>query len=159
MPAHVNLLALTATATRTLRIDVARLVGVRNEKVISLSPCKSNITYAVLPLVSFHESFSNVVEWLQNERTTFPRMIVYCRRFEDCANLYLHFKNELRGNFTKSPNSPDLPQFGLVDMYMRCTDTVVKEAILNGFTKESNLRSVIATCAFGWLSTIQIYVK
>ena len=110
---HVNLLALTATTTRTLRIDVARLVGVRNEKVISLFPCKSNITYAVIPLVSFLDSFSNIVEWLQNERTIFPRMIVYCRRFEDCANLYLHFKNELKGNFTKSPILLIYPSSGL----------------------------------------------
>ena len=95
MPAHVNLLAPTATATRTSRMDVTRLLGMRNEKVISLSPCKANITYDVIPFVSLHESFSKVVERLQNERTTFPRMIVYCRRFEDCANLYLHFKNEL----------------------------------------------------------------
>ena len=149
LPAHVNLLALTATATRSLRMDVSRLLGMRNELVISVSPCKANIMYAVAKFVSVQDSFRKTVERLRRERSEFPRMIIYCRRFEDCANLYLYFKNELQGNFTEPPNLPDVPQFRLVDMYMSCTDPVVKEAIVSAFTKDSKLKIVIATVAFG----------
>ena len=147
LPAHVNLLALTATATRSLRMDVPRLLGMRNE-LVSVSPCKANIMYAVAKFVSVQDSFRRTVERLRRERSEFPRMIIYCRRFEDCANLYLYFKNELQGDFTEPPNLPDLPQFRLVDMYMSCTDPVVKEAIVSAFTKDSKLKIVIATVAF-----------
>ena len=67
LPAHVNLLALTATSTRSLRMDVSRLLGMRNEPVISVSPCKANIMYAVAKFVSVQDSFRKTVERLRRE--------------------------------------------------------------------------------------------
>ena len=40
-------------------------------------------------------------------------------------------------------------KFRLVDMFMSCTEEYVKEEIIKIFTKESKLRIVIATVAFG----------
>ena len=45
----VNVMALTATTTKTLQKDVANLLGMNNPVLVSVSPntCKSNIKYFV----------------------------------------------------------------------------------------------------------------
>lgn len=49
LPKHVHAMALTATATKDLRIEVARIIGMQDELVVSVSPCKAiaNIMYAI----------------------------------------------------------------------------------------------------------------
>ena len=143
-PSHVSVLAFVTTR---LRIVVAHTLGMKNELVVSLSPCKNNILYAVAP--DQGDIFNRIREWISDERVTFYRTIIYCRRYEDCANVYLFFKNSTRLNFTEPPGAPDLPQFRLIDMYMSCTDPEVKVKIVSAFTRESNLHIVIATVAFG----------
>lgn len=143
------MLALTATASISLRVDVGRLLGMRDEVVISISPCKQNIIYGIVPFVTFEDSFKPVVDNLVNDRLSSPRTIIYCRKIDDCANLYLHFRTKLGKHFTEPVGAPDLPQYRLVDMYMSCTDNHVKEEIIKRFTSESALRIVIATTAFG----------
>ena len=47
LPSHVTMLALTATATSQLRLKVTQMLGLKDKCVVSLSPCKANILYAV----------------------------------------------------------------------------------------------------------------
>ena len=105
--------------------------------------------YAVSAFVTLEESFNPVITRLQAERTTFPRMIVYGRSFEMCSNIYLYFKTELGEDFTEPRDAPDLSRFRLVDMYTSIIEGDHKDSILRLFTKESHLRIVIATIAFG----------
>ena len=49
----------------------------------------------------------------------------------------------------ESQGAPDVPAFRLVDMYMSCTEEVVKEEIIQSFTQNTKLRIVAATVAFG----------
>ena len=147
LPQATKMLALTATATTSLRLDVSRILGMNDPLVVALSPCKSNIIFSVVPFKT--DMFQPMIERLRTEKLSFPRTIIYCRRFSDCADLYSLFRNQLGFDFTEPPNSPDVPAARCVDMYMSCTDPVVKEGIVSRFTKESNLRIVIATVAFG----------
>ena len=41
----VNTMALTATASKQLRRDVSKIIGMRNELVVARLPSKTNITY------------------------------------------------------------------------------------------------------------------
>ena len=91
LPSRVHIMALTATASKTLRRDVARIIGMRNELVVSRPPLKLNIMYSVVESSSMEETFSVIVRRLQEERTQCPRMIVYCTNYRDCANIYLFF--------------------------------------------------------------------
>ena len=50
---------------------------------------------------------------------------------------------------TRLQGVPDLPAFCLVDMYMSCTEEVVKEEIIKSFTHITKLRIVAATVSFG----------
>ena len=48
-------------------------------------------------------------------------------------------KTKLDKNFTFPAGAPDIPKYRLVDMFMGCTDPLVKEAIITGFTKDYSL--------------------
>ena len=79
-----------------------------------------------------------------------PRLIIYCRRYEHCADLYTYFRDGLGKSFTDPIDSPNLSRFRLVDMFTSCTDPEVKSQIIQSFTsKEAPLRIVCATIAFG----------
>ena len=78
------------------------------------------------------------------------RVIIYCRKYEDCADLYIYFRDELGENFTEPPKSPDLSKLRLVEMFTAVTDQEVKQQIICSFCDlESPLRVVCATVAFG----------
>lgn len=149
LPEGVKVMALTATATRSLHQVVCHLLGMKNPCIIAYSPCKINIMYAVNTFVSLEESFDSVITRLQDERTLFPRMIIYGRSFDMCSNLYLLFRSKLGEDFTEPKDAPDLSQFRLVDMYTSIIEKEHKDNILRLFTTESHLRIVIATVAFG----------
>ena len=59
LPSHVTMLALTATATSQLRLKVTQMLGLKDKCVVSLSPCKANILYAVNKFQSIPETFQS----------------------------------------------------------------------------------------------------
>lgn len=142
-------MALTATATKGLREEVQRIVGMKEPVVVAKSPAKSNIMYMIHTEESLDKAFTPMLQQLQKDRKEFPGTIIYCQRFSDCGYLYTMFRNFLGPTFTQPTDAPDLPQFRLVDMYHSSTDPVIKENISTSFSKKSVLRVVIATVAFG----------
>ena len=148
LPVKVNIMALTATATSALRMNVSRIIGMKNELIISKLPCKENAVFSVTEYSSIEETFLPIAEKLCQEEVKCPRIIIFCRNYKDCADLYYFFKDKLGSKFTYPPRAPDLPQFRLVDMYMSCTEEAVKDKISYLFTRASTLRVVIATIAF-----------
>ena len=150
IPKDVNMMALTATATRSLRTSVTSILGMHDPIVIAVLPCKVNIMYAVESCESLEQSFGPFVERLRNERTTMLRTIVYCRSYTDCADVYIYFRQNLGTMFTEPPGAPDISRFRMVDMFTSITDPNVKECILSSFQKiDHHLRVVISTVAFG----------
>lgn len=139
LPKHVNAMALTATATRNFRIEVAKIIGMQDELVVSVNACKANIMYATGSLNGTSDTFSPLVTAMRRQRQWLPRIIIYCRKIQHCADLYLFFKQQLGREFTEPPGAPDLPKYRFVDMFTSCTESAVKEAIVGAFTKESNL--------------------
>ena len=111
VPKSVVLMALTATATSKLHTQVSQTLGMNDELVVPVSPCKANVMYAVSAFTTIPETFSPMVEKLRVERLIFPKTIIYCRRCKDCANLYIFFRHKLGFKFTNPPSSPDLPRF------------------------------------------------
>ena len=79
----VYVLALTATASRKLRVDVTQILGLQNEVdvVISISPSKANIIYAIAEFTTKPHTFGPMLSQLKRQRSQFPRTIVYCRRY------------------------------------------------------------------------------
>lgn len=102
-------MALTATATQRLRTQVSTTLGMVDELVVCVSPYKENIMYAVGTFITITQTFRPMVERLRHERAKFPRTIIYCRRYEDCSDLY-DFKDKLGRDFTDPSGTPDLPR-------------------------------------------------
>ena len=142
-------MALTATATRTVRYSITRTIGMRDPYVLTKSPCKKNMMYSVSKFEAIPTTFKPVVERLKAVRAKMPRMIIYGKSFGVCADLYLFFKAELGDCITEPIHAPNLSRFRLVDVFTSVTDQHQKDGIINAFTRDSQLRIVIATVAFG----------
>ena len=149
LPANLNIMALTATATRNLRQCVMKTVGMCDPYVLVRSPCKKNIMFMVSKFEAVPTTFEPVVERLKSERIAMPRMIIYGRSIGMCADIYMFFKAQLGTEITEPIGAPNLAKLRLVDVFTSVTDHAQKEGIIHAFTRESQLRVIIATVAFG----------
>ena len=149
LPHHVRIMALTATATKSLRASVTSTLGMENPVVIAISPCKANLTYNVGTYTTVAETFKPLVSRLRSDRERAPRTIIYCQSYNMCADIYLYLSQCLGCELTEPIDAPNIPRFRLVDMYTSVTDSRHKELMISLFTKPSQLRVVIATVAFG----------
>ena len=145
----VQCVALTATATKSLHSRVSSIIGMNDPTVVAVSPCKKNIMYSMSTFISIRETFGPILEAIRRLRVLMPRIIIYCRRYEECSNLYIFFKNGLAEKFLEPSDAPDKSEFRLVEMFTRITDEEVKEQIIKSFGSNSHLRIVCATVAFG----------
>ncbi len=151
LPAHANIMALTATATSPLLMELSKIIGMRDELVVSISPCKPNIMYSVIKFSTFTETFKPIVKKLLQDGADYPCVVVFCKSLKDCVDIYMgFFKNSLGVNFTIPAHAPtSIQEFRLVDVFMSCTKQEVKGSIINLFSKISNLCVIVATVAFG----------
>lgn len=149
IPQHVHTMALTATATKSLRKCVCTTLGMHDPYLVTVSPDKTNLVFQVQSFESLERTFLPLIEELKLKRVSMERTIVYCQQQEVCARLYLLFRLHLASEFTEPVGCPDLPQFRLVDMFTSGSHPAIKERISVLFTTSSNLRILIATVAFG----------
>lgn len=139
-------MALTATATQ---VAVETILGMKKPIVIVMQPCKANLKFGVGSFTSIHETFSPVLERLRRERQLMPRMLVYCRTYNMCSDLYHYFRSSLSGEFTEPPNSVHLNKHGLVNMFLGCTPSEVKAEMVRQFADvTAPLRIIFSTSAF-----------
>ena len=151
IPEHVNVMALTATATKATRRAVCQVLGMTSPAVIAQIPDRPNIKYSMHanpgPL---EEAFAPLVDEIKTKRTTMDRVIIYCRTYDNCSMIYLFLNSKLGGEITEPRNAIDLARYRMVDMFTACTTTSVKDSILERFCiQNSSLRVVVATVAFG----------
>ena len=153
IPARVNLMAMTATATTTTRNQVFAILGLVTPVIVAASPDKSNIFYSVREKVNVEEAFAPLVMKLQTQRCKLPRVIIFCRRCQECVQLYRFFLSSTKERFTEPIGAPNLAEFQLVDMYTGATRKSVQDSILATFSKSDTvLRIVICTIAFGMVT-------
>ena len=62
VPRGMPLMALIAIATSVLRTEVTRMLGMRDELVVSMLPCKANIVCAVGAFTNISETFHPVLD-------------------------------------------------------------------------------------------------
>ena len=134
LPPHVNILAMTAIATSSLRRCVIKTLGMRNTVIITESIDKTSIVYSVLPFESVETSFSSITR-LRKERTRLPRTIIYCQTQDNCAQLYLFVKFLLGKERVEPLGAPDIPEFWLFDYFTSAIHSSVKDDILKAFVQ------------------------
>lgn len=81
----VNIMALTATATRTLLSDVCYILGMKDPHIVMVSPDKSNVILRVSPFESYENAFNPVIDEIKVKRLSMGRTIIYCQKQETCA--------------------------------------------------------------------------
>ena len=147
---NTKVMALTATATSHLREHVMKILSMKDVALVEVSPSKDNLFFSVMEFKSIEESFLPIMNELKSKRLGMERTIIFCRRPIDCATLWRAFFCYLKDEMTEPPGHPlRIQELRLVDYYTGCTQESVRNDILKQFSKQSCLRILIATIAFG----------
>ena len=109
---------------------------------VSMSPDRPNIYYSVKSRGDIESDFSAILTSLRTQRIEAPRVIVYCRSLDGCADLYAHFHYELGSSSYYPPGAPHLSDNRLFGMYHACTPSHNKEVILQGLAKADGIISI-----------------
>lgn len=150
VPENVRVMALTATVTKgTLEVVINRL-SLNSPVIIGLPPSRDNTMFRIQTLPTLEKFCTMLASDVRIHRTDFPKTIIFCQTYPDCANMFHHLKCKLGRDFTVPPGYPSrFHQFRLIDMYNRACTQEMKEKVLSSFkTAGSKLRIVIATTAF-----------
>ncbi|XP_063444125.1 recQ-like DNA helicase BLM [Mytilus trossulus] len=143
-PEKTAFVALTATATQTMRTEIMKkLQMIRNDtRTVSLLPDRPNVIYHMQKSNKKKEELNWLLNDLKTNGKSSKKTIVYCRNIMSCADLYEHFCNEIeQGN--------DLEK-RMVAMFHRSTADTNKTHVLSQFPSyDTNLRVIFATIAFG----------
>ena len=105
IPKHVNVMALTATATVMLQRYVMETLCMINPAIIQTSPKKGNLHFSVVTYDSVETSFYPLMEEVKKNRTKLDHTLIFCRRPIDCAKLWMLFCNCLGEAITEPPGS------------------------------------------------------
>ena len=149
---NVNLMALTATASKSTREKVSQMLSLRTATLVYVPPVKPNMIYYVKfkSDTTIERLVHGLSDRLINLKETTPKILVFCRRFQECSTMYQLFKQFLGREFTHPIGAPDLAKFRVVDMYTGgCTKPEIKASIIKSFCASAHLRIVISTIAFG----------
>ena len=99
-------MALSATATRSVRKVVSRRLCMHNPYIVAVPPCRDNIKYSVSKFTSFNEAFSPYVSDIVLRNINADRVIVYCNSFRLCCDIRDLFYKQLHKNRLYPPNAP-----------------------------------------------------
>ena len=95
VPKGTPLLACTATVTHGIRKKVIESLEMTDCETLTTSPDRPNIYYEVRVRTDMETDLNDVVASLKELKNMAPRVIVYCRTLDICADLYAHFQFEL----------------------------------------------------------------
>lgn len=99
LPEHVNVMALTATATVATRSLVCQALGITKPAVVYRSPNRSNIRHSVQRLPkSFQEAFEPLINELRQKRASCDRAIICCTFISGFGMLWGKKVTNLSGN-------------------------------------------------------------
>lgn len=150
VPSGTPFLALTATVTRTMRASTIRSLDMRGCEVISLSPNRPNIFYAVLQRTNVESDFHELILDLKKNSALTSRVIVYCRSLNMCATLYAHFLHCLGDQSYYPSDAEQISDNRLFGMFHSNTPDHNKQVISRSLAKSDGVvRVVFATMALG----------
>ena len=99
--------------------------------LVGIFPYRKKITYSVKPLPNMADFCRSVAEEVKCLGLEYPKTIVFCRWYHDCANLYHSLHRDLGIYFAFPPNYPDLHEFRLIEMFTHASTTEMKENVLH----------------------------
>lgn len=100
------MLALTATVTKAMRIEICSKLEMTNCEYVYTSPERPNIYYEVFNRTEIEIDLKYLVDELRLHKITMPRVVVYCRSLNVCADVYAFFLNDLGVDSYYPPGAP-----------------------------------------------------
>ena len=79
----------------SVRHEVIQSLEMVDCEFISTSPDRPNIYYEVRPRTEIDTDMKTIICSLKEHKNKAPRVVVYCRTLDICADLYAHFQYEL----------------------------------------------------------------
>lgn len=150
LPDKVNVLALTATATKNTLECVTSRLAMNWPAIIGLPPDRHNIKLSVQPCPSIPTMCRQLSDELKEKRILTPKTVIFCRSLKHCADMCALMKMFLGPDITYPPGQPSVLQYRLVDVFTAASDADMREEVLKEFCKvDTKLRLLIATAAFG----------
>lgn len=143
-------MACTATASQSMRKEVIDILEMPGCIQVSTSPDRPNIYYEVKPRTDIESDFLPLVTILREKAACAPRVLVYCKLLDTCADLYAHFHYELGDHSYYPPSSPHISDYRLLGMFHASTPQYNKDIILKSLcVPDGVVRVVFATVALG----------
>lgn len=150
VPSRTPLIALTATATKPMRLDICRRLEMSACRYIFVSPDRPNIYYEALPRVDIRTDLSAIANEFKINKAEMARTIFYCRSLNRCADLYTFFLEKMGEDSYFPPGAPKLSQNRLFGMFHSNTPNYNKDVILQSMQRsDGKVRLVFATVALG----------
>ena len=119
-------------------------------ETVTTSPDRPNIYYEVHARTDVESDLNDIVMSLKKVKNTAPRVIVYCRTLDACADLYAHFHFELGDGSYYPPGAEQVSDNRLFGMFHANTPQHNKQVVLSSLTRPDGVvRVVFATVALG----------
>ena len=150
MPSHSPIIALTTTAIKKTRDVILKTLGITKPIIVTKSPNRPNISYAV-KFLDKNLSVIPYVQWLVNalkeHKKQAKRVIIYCQTISLCHKLYSVICDKLSDCIYANP--PNKKQ-KVVEMLHSNTPVRVKDEIIQSMTTvEGYVHVLLCTIAFG----------
>lgn len=148
IPRNVNVMALTATASKATRKVIQENLCMFNCCEILKPPNKLNIKYTVQrkpkdPL----DVVRPLVADVRSKGVAADKCVIFCPTYPECSIMFHALVDELGQHDCFHVGGGDTP---VCNIFTAATDSEVKDTIVREFTKpNSPLRIVVATVAFG----------
>ena len=145
-------LCLTATASKLTQFKVKELMLLKNPVIHSESADRPNIRFCIRRVPEGPDAImwlAKLLKKCKEDKESIPRTIIYCRRIQDCSELYLYLEKEV------GVNSSVLEE-RLFDMIHSKTPGHIQTSILESLSNnDSPLRCLISTKVTGMGMDIQ----
>ncbi len=135
LPINSPVMALTATATETVRNKTIKALAMKSDVVhIRVGPNRPNIYLYKLCVTKDLSCFRWLLVTLTELNRDAPKSIIYCRRQKDCGIIFRHFIFEL-GNSAYLPNTDKRSDHCLLGMYHANTLEKHKKRVMTELLK------------------------
>lgn len=150
IPSNVNLMALTATVTSSVRKLIMNNLCMDSDTsfVIESVPNKKNIHYEVISKPMIGVMVKPIVQLVKKHGVNMPKTVIFCRTYKELTEVSTYLMDQLySNNLLYTAGNLKTP---ICEIYTAATDNTVKSDILPSFTAQNgHIRIVIATIAFG----------
>ena len=137
IPDKVNIIALTATATKETLRCVKACLSLHEPVVVAVSPERQNVKLCVVDMPKIDDLVLQTSEQLLEKRITYPKTIILCQSYSDVSKLYSGIFQLLGTDATEPPGYPNVLKYRLLTMYSRASTNDMKERVISMFcTKE-----------------------